>query len=763
MPESDQLQTRPYRVGDRVRCVIDGIFPFGVFVRLDDGSFGYIRLRDLSLTGDARGLEEFGLRQQIWAVVTELPGERTHYGLSHRLTLDDPWPRFLANHQEGDVISGTVRGLSRDGVIIEPAPGIRVHVPLQELASWEVKEPKDLFWIEDQAQARIVRVVQKPPHMTASIKRLLERNAFYTSVLQRMDQSAAARAEAETTPEVPAGLTLGPVHLPAPLLLVDDTGELRETLAQRLREFGCEVVQAASGSAALDFIHRNTFALLIADLDMPDINGVGLLSQLRAEGNPLPVAVMSDPAFIVDNLPALLKLDVAAALPKPLEMEEVHHLLERLERGERPQLNPADWAQAQPADFFRAATGSVPGEGPIAIRLQRVLEDAVRDAGATQGAIFRLDPVSLQVEVTAFAPPMRVSPELIYGLRESPVKDVITEDQPLLETNIMADELQARRFAKLLLLLSFESCLAVPLRAGGKVESALFLFHRSPGMFNIYRQRDATAAAMLLSAQLKNEALEKQVRDLSGLLLSGELSAGFGHEVHNKLAILNLQFEHLAGEIEQMLNGVVQRGDPASTASVVAALNSATAASAELQRTVRDFRRLMGPRERELVDVNEVVRQAEVLMRPIARRSQVTLKLELGANLPLVQGSGLGLQQVILNLLLNATEHTGAKKDPTRVVTVSTSCCPARPGGPAAGDRNERRVEIRVSDTGPGIHHRLWERVFELGFTTRGSEGSGLGLFIARSLLNPMGGQISIESSFVPLGTTFLVELPGAG
>ncbi len=752
----DAMTTHNYQIGEKVQCVIHGIFPFGVFVRLEDQSSGYIRLRDLSLEGDTRGLAGLKIGQQIPAIVTELPGESTRYLLSHRATLDDPWEQFVVGHHQGDVVTGTVLGLSKDDVTVEIEPGIRGSISLSELASWTVNEPKDIFWIEDQVQAVIKYLQRKPPRLLLSVRRLLERTAFTTAVLQRLDQQSKASA---IQPDLPAAVPHIKVQLSGPLLLVDDTEALCMQLACSLSDLGCTVTPVASGFQALELAQKTPYALIIADLDMPDLNGVELIVRLRAEGYALPIAVMSDPAFIVQNMPRLLELDIAAALPKPLEMDEVQALLQLIEQGERPHLNPADWVSTQqPADLHQPALPAVDGEGPIEARLQKVLEEAVRDTGATQGVIFRLDPISLQIEINASAPSMHISPELVYGLRESPVKDVIVANQPLLEGNVLGDPIQRRRFANLLPLLSFESCLAIPLRGGGQVERALFLFNQIPGVFNIYRQRDARAAATLMSALFENEAAERQMCALGGLLLSGQLAAGFGHEVHNKLAILNLQFDNLRSQLEQLLNPAATETSTDTVASVTAALNAATAASLELQRTVRDFRKLMGPRERELIDVNEVIRQAEALIRPIARRSQVNFRLELAPDLPDVAGSSLGLQQVILNLLLNATEHTGAKKDPGRLVIVATRCILATTESNAAG----RRVEIRVADTGPGIHRRLWNKIFELGFTTRGSEGSGLGLFIARSLLNSMRGLIHVENSYVPVGATFLIELPAA-
>ncbi len=108
------------------------------------------------------------------------------------------------------------------------------------------------------------------------------------------------------------------------------------------------------------------------------------------------------------------------------------------------------------------------------------------------------------------------------------------------------------------------------------------------------------------------------------------------------------------------------------------------------------------------------------------------------------------LQQVFLNLMLNAMQHMGNRPEKRRVVRVTTTSTLVD---------DTHFVQIRFSDSGPGIHHKLWEKVFELGFTTR-EDGSGLGLYIARSLVESIHGSITIEDSLMELGTTFLVQLP---
>jgi len=65
----------------------------------------------------------------------------------------------------------------------------------------------------------------------------------------------------------------------------------------------------------------------------------------------------------------------------------------------------------------------------------------------------------------------------------------------------------------------------------------------------------------------------------------------------------------------------------------------------------------------------------------------------------------------------------------------------------------------RFKDNGLGIHRQLWERIYDLGFSTK-EGGTGLGLYIAKGLVESLGGHIKVEESYILVGSTFLVELP---
>jgi len=165
---------------------------------------------------------------------------------------------------------------------------------------------------------------------------------------------------------------------------------------------------------------------------------------------------------------------------------------------------------------------------------------------------------------------------------------------------------------------------------------------------------------------------------------------------------------------------------------------------------------LIRAEEQEEIDVNEVIRRAELLLRPTAQKHKVRITTKLAPDLPKTIGSAARLQQTFSNVMLNAVQQVAQKmerfSDGWGALEVTSSWEPEDTVCP---------IKVRFIDTGPGIHRQLWESIFALGFSTRPG-GTGLGLFVARSIAESMGGRIAVERSVIPLGTTFLIELPGS-
>jgi two-component system NtrC family sensor kinase len=171
----------------------------------------------------------------------------------------------------------------------------------------------------------------------------------------------------------------------------------------------------------------------------------------------------------------------------------------------------------------------------------------------------------------------------------------------------------------------------------------------------------------------------------------------------------------------------------------------------DLKSTVQAFQGVLRRREQiEPIDFNEVLKHSLQLITPLARKENTKVVLKLVSEHPPFMGNAIFLQQAFLNIILNAIQQMAlkAKKygwDGKRTLEISSSI-------------KDTWLQIRFRDNGPGIHKEHLSKLFTPGFTTR--NGSGLGLYIALSFVQSLGGILHVEETAVQLGTTFLVELP---
>ena len=146
--------------------------------------------------------------------------------------------------------------------------------------------------------------------------------------------------------------------------------------------------------------------------------------------------------------------------------------------------------------------------------------------------------------------------------------------------------------------------------------------------------------------------------------------------------------------------------------------------------------------------VNQVVEDTAALMDHQLGIHQVRLQQDLAPGLPPVLGNANQLQQVLMNLLINSQQ---AMEGQPGQVTIAT------------GLSRSGRVEIRVSDTGPGIPVEIRHRLFDPFFTTKpAGKGTGLGLSVTYGIIKDHKGEIRVESK-PGEGATFVIGLPAAG
>jgi len=248
---------------------------------------------------------------------------------------------------------------------------------------------------------------------------------------------------------------------------------------------------------------------------------------------------------------------------------------------------------------------------------------------------------------------------------------------------------------------------------------------------------------LTLALQHQNERLEEQVRERTERLLQtekvatlGSLLAGVAHELNNPLTIITGWTTLLGRSLP-----------PGRAAGQVERIGTA---AARCVRIIKNFLALARrwPPERGPVDLNTMVRETVEFLAYELRVADVEVQIELAEDVPLLWADPHQIQQVLVNLAINAHQ---AMRDvpPPRALAITTHF-----------DRAQQRVHLVVSDSGPGVAPDLQTRIFEPFFTTKPlTSGTGLGLSLCQSIVESHGGTIRLDSR-LGTGATFTVELP---
>jgi len=250
----------------------------------------------------------------------------------------------------------------------------------------------------------------------------------------------------------------------------------------------------------------------------------------------------------------------------------------------------------------------------------------------------------------------------------------------------------------------------------------------------VSKSNERIGRLLLFDDVTQRERMEEQMTQTEKLTSLGLLAAGVAHEVNTPLAVISNYIQMLAKQMPE--------GDPRQ--SIIDKIVKQTFRASEIVNNLLNFSRT-GAAEAASVDVNRVVEETLSLVAHPLKASQIQVLKELGESLPPVHGSANKLQQVFLNLFLNARD--------------------AMPGGGMLEVRTAAHngsVEIEIADTGAGIPREDIHRIFDPFFTTKSNgRGTGLGLSVSYGIIKEHAGKIDVRST-PGKGTSFHVEFPAA-
>ena len=231
-------------------------------------------------------------------------------------------------------------------------------------------------------------------------------------------------------------------------------------------------------------------------------------------------------------------------------------------------------------------------------------------------------------------------------------------------------------------------------------------------------------------------ALENQLTQADKLSSIGLLAAGVAHEINTPLAVISSYTQMLTKQVK----------DDTRLAPLLERITQQTFRASEIASGLLNFSRTSTTEFRQ-TDLNQVIRDTVALIEHPMKTARIELELELAADLPPIQGNPGKLQQVFLNLLLNARDAM-PQGGRLRVATAA-----------------DGHVEARVTDSGLGIAPENMKRIYDPFFTTKSApkpgerRGTGLGLAVTYGIIQEHSGKIAVEST-VGVGTTFSLEFP---
>ena len=237
---------------------------------------------------------------------------------------------------------------------------------------------------------------------------------------------------------------------------------------------------------------------------------------------------------------------------------------------------------------------------------------------------------------------------------------------------------------------------------------------------------------MILDDITEREELERKLVQADKLSSIGLLAAGVAHEVNTPLAVISTYAQMLAKQVA---------GDEQKS-KLLDKIARQTFRASEIVNSLLNFSRTSST-QFEDVDLSRVVRETLTLLEHQFQKAQISVEPDLEDGLPVIRGNAGKLQQVFLNLFINARD--AMESGGTLRVTT-------RPD--AAG------VRVEVCDSGPGIPRENLARIFDPFFTTKGArKGTGLGLSVSYGIVEEHGGVIEVESK-PGEGTSFRLEFP---
>jgi C4-dicarboxylate-specific signal transduction histidine kinase len=298
------------------------------------------------------------------------------------------------------------------------------------------------------------------------------------------------------------------------------------------------------------------------------------------------------------------------------------------------------------------------------------------------------------------------------------------------------------------LLVIFVICAAMGRLLSARQRAVQEKFQTTHQQLEVKARRLQAMNTALVVEMAKRRRIEQALQDaqtrlsqVSRLTTLGELAATIAHEVNQPLTAVATN----AGSCLQWLHT-----DPPNVREAIKAAERVARDSTRASDVIARIRGLLrrGSTEKSLVDLNATIEDVLTFIQSDIRKNQITVRMSLDPDLPTFPADRVQMQQVLVNLFMNAVEAMGSVPQDRRLLEISTA-------------HQADNLLVTISDGGEGLAPDVADRIFDAFVTTK-PLGMGLGLTICRSIIDAHGGKLAVWAGTLH-GTTFRIQLPQFG
>lgn len=733
--------------GDEVEVEVVRVIPTGLKVRTLNGLRGFIPNRELLVSRRiGRDKISFSPGQIILAVVVN--SSNSEIQLTLKRYSEDAW-RLIANggYKIGDVVHGEVVNIVEYGAFVELDLGIDVLLHRRHIPISSDKQISESIWIGDYLELTILDISLTDKRMEVSISEHLKQLVIKRD---RPDNQIVI----PVTPLLPDrnNESISSKHYRKFNKIVVADLEEDVELVKWISNLGYEVSRVKNLISLLSIsIEETIFIIDLAFLLEYSLDLVDL--QIYFDKGCVIFSLQPNQAEDVNLFPSLRVQEI---LFKPLRYVEVVETLAAVENNTSNTLRTYNVFQRKPntTEIFNSQSGVITLSTTL-LEIITKLEDNIK---ATDIIVIGMN--RFKQRATVITHNNTNNTEIISrnreGLHFTAVKDVILNRKGVHTGNAI----HSGEMSSLLQLFYFESIIGEPIpHTIGEMGYGLFVFSDTVNAFTDQQISMVHSVATLIGSALWNDEITKLLSKSQNFLVTGQIVSSISHEIKNRLVSIRQITEKLQKDSELFQNNsnIPNTVPPKWAERIAGRAHDLAEIHMELKTLVDEYLQPSSISKISSIDLNSIITQVADQMRIVANdessANRILIKLNLAITLPRIVSASGKLKQILTNLILNSIQQIRSMKTGFRIVREVTI-----QSWYAASD-TRFPVKVLIIDTGPGIHRLQWSWVFEFGTSTR-DDGSGIGLFVVKELVNSLGGRVTIEGSYIFIGTKILIELP---